>query len=125
MIHNDRLGVLQFVVDHAELFRDQGSVQVTWRLYQGRRLGPFYRLAYRVAGRQRSKYLGKDQTLAEEVERILHEIQTPLREQRWLARMTRDGRRAFKRHKQDLQRELESLGLYVKGNEIRGWRGIA
>ena len=40
-------------------FACQGTVTTSWRTYRGRRLGPYYRLAWRENGRQRSIYLGR------------------------------------------------------------------
>ena len=40
-------------------FARQGSVVASWRVYAGRRLGPYLRLAYREGRRQRSIYLGR------------------------------------------------------------------
>ena len=44
-------------------FARQGPGAATWRTSRGRRLGPYYRLAWRDRGRQRSIYLGRPVTL--------------------------------------------------------------
>ena len=50
--------VRAWIFAHRRLLATQGTVTASWREYQGRRLGPFYRLAYREGNRQRSVYLG-------------------------------------------------------------------
>ena len=49
---------------NARLFAAQGSVVATWRNRGSKRFGPYYRLAYRRHGRQRSIYLGPDEAAA-------------------------------------------------------------
>ncbi len=114
--------VRQVLAEHRALFSAQGSVQCSWRYYQGRRLGPFYRLTYRVAGRQMSFYLGENFGLAAEVEQTLRDLQAERRELRVLERQQAVLRRAFRAHKRNVDRELQKTGGYLKGNEIRGRR---
>jgi hypothetical protein len=115
--------VLRFIADHALILSRHGSVQATWRLYQGRRLGPFYRLVYRSERRQHSIYLGRQEGLAEEVRRLLAEMQAPVRQSRLLARTKRVARQALRGQKRELDQVLHEHGLYLKGHEVRGWRG--
>ena len=64
----ERIAVLQKILAQAELLRHQGAVVATWRTQRGRTSGPFYRLAYRQGGRQRSIYLGRSALLARKAE---------------------------------------------------------
>jgi hypothetical protein len=114
----------QFLRDHADALSQQGSVQRSWRYYQGRRLGPFYRLAYREGGRQCSLYLGSDPTLAEEVLGVLEQMQAPRRHLLETERQLQKIKAQLKSHKRALDGELEQRGLHRKGNEIRGWRHL-
>jgi hypothetical protein len=116
--------VLKFLADHTALFCRQGSVQASWRSHHGKRLGPFFRLAYRHAGTQSAIYLGADAALAEEVRRVLEEMQAPLRERRERDRQLALMRAALKKHKNDLRQALKRLGLVLKGSQIRGWRNL-
>lgn len=113
-----------FAAEAATLAR-QGAVVETWRTHEGRRLGPYYRLAYRSGGRQRSLYLGCDCDLAEEVRRRLATLQAPRRQQRMYAQWGRRVAQGFRLHKQVLRAELAQVGLTLKGNEVRGLRALA
>jgi hypothetical protein len=97
-------------------------VQHSWRYYHGHRLGPFFRLAFRVERKQESLYLGASPRLAAEVRRVLEQLQAPRREQRALARQQGRVRAAFRLHKRVFDHELRKIGLFLKGNEIRGRR---
>jgi len=46
------LRVRAFLQAHKALFANQGTVAATWRTYRGKRLGPYFQLAYRDRGRQ-------------------------------------------------------------------------
>ena len=59
-------------------FARQGSVVASWRVYAGRKLGPYFRLAYREGRRQRSIYLGRCAELARRVRELLAELQGQL-----------------------------------------------
>ena len=48
-----------YVLAHGARFAHQGAVVASWQTYRGRRLGPYYWLAFRDSGRQRSIYLGR------------------------------------------------------------------
>ncbi len=65
-----------------DLFRRQGAIVTTWRFRGPRKLGPYFRLAYRADGRQQSIYLGACSKLVENnaelndaaVEPVLEEV---------------------------------------------------
>ena len=112
-----------FLDQHAVEFAMQGTVVASWRNYKERRLGPYFRLAWRGPdGRQRSRYLGGDPALAAEVERWLTALRAPLEAQCQLAEARLTLRRALRQERALLRRELVSLGLTLKGTEVRGWR---
>ena len=79
--------VSDFVGARAGAFSRQGVVVATWREYEGRRLGPYYRLAWREEGRQRSLYLGCSTWVVEKVRELLAGLQRELREGRVLRRL--------------------------------------
>ena len=78
-----------------DLFARQGSVAATCRYRDGKRIGPYYRLAYREDGRQWSVYLGRAGAVVERVRQILHKLQQPLRQWRMFRRVDRQARAAF------------------------------
>ena len=119
------LSVLKFLWDHPEIFSRQGSVVRTWRLYRSRRLGPYYRLAFREDGRQRSWYLGSSSCLAEEVRKALRQMQAPLRQRRYVDQVLAAACADLQHQKAEFDRRLQERGLQLKGfGEIRGWRNL-
>ena len=73
--------VKRWMETHRDQLSRQGTVVEAYRTYRGRKLGPYYRLAYRDRdGRQRSIYLGASAELAEQVRRLLVECQAELHE---------------------------------------------
>jgi hypothetical protein len=123
-VDQKRRQALQFLADHAAVFCRQGSVQPSWRWYQRKKLGPFFRLVFRDGGTQSSLYLGADKELAAEVRRVLQEMQAPLRERRERDKQLALMQAALQEQKLDFDRQLRRLGLFLKGNEIRGWRSL-
>ena len=107
---------------HPEVFRRQGTILVTWRHHQGRRLGPYYRLAYREGNEQRACYLGSSPQLAGQVRHALQALQEPRRRQRTWRVQWAKSRAALRRQKLQWAAELHKLGLSLKGYEIRGYR---
>ncbi len=78
-INTPRHKALILLADHPDRFARQGAVVASWRTYRGRRLGPYYRLAWRENRRQRSIYLGPGGPLVDEARRRLHQAQTARR----------------------------------------------
>jgi hypothetical protein len=114
--------VTELIESRPDIFSRQGSVVESWRRYGGRRLGPYFRLSFRDGKKQRSVYLGRSITLAEDVRKILTAKQQPIH----LARQCRRARvavaTALRRHKSRWEADLQEYGLESKGFEIRGWR---
>jgi hypothetical protein len=121
-VDQNREQLLRFIGAHAGHLASQGSVHASWRTYQGRRLGPYYRLLFRIDGRQHSRYLGTDPAFADEIRCLLAHMQAPLREGRTLTRCRAQLRAALRLQKRELDGQLRRLGLYLKGSEIRGRR---
>jgi len=94
----------------------------SWREYNGRKLGPYYRLAYREEGRQRSIYLGRCRARVEKVREALDAVQAPRRQERCLRRMKAEAKAGLRAAKAELDRQLRAVGLSLKGFEIRGRR---
>ena len=100
----------------------QGSVVAGWRIYGGRRLGPYFRLAYREGGRQRSIYLGRCAELARRVRELLAELQRPRRQRLLFARLVAQVRASLRSAKAELERRLAVWGIRLEGFEFRGVR---
>lgn len=122
VVDQKRNDLIHFVAEHGALFAAQGSVQESYRLYQGRKLGPFFRLSFREAGKQRSLYIGRDRALAAEINGQLQKLQEPLARARQVDRWLAQCRRSLKLAKLEFRRRLQTHGLRLQGNEIRGWR---
>ena len=114
--------VERFVREHQQQLARQGAVVASWRQYQGRRLGPYYRLVFRDAGRQQTLYLGTDPELAARIRRWLAELQTPARDRRRLRQQYQIMRRGLVRCRAQWQRELNRIGLGLRGSHVCGWR---
>ncbi len=102
------------------LFARQGTVVATWRMHKGNRLGPYYRLAYREDGRQKSIYLGASAWVARQVRWLLARLQTPLRQGRSLERVRAVIRASLRRHQAQAQSLFGALGVQVKGLRYPG-----
>ena len=107
------------------LFSRQGTVIATWRDYQGRKLGPYYRLAWREEGRQCSLYLGASEELAQSVRQLLATLQRRLKENRQWRRLYAASRAACRASRALVNQQIARIGLYLKGSEFRGWRTIS
>ena len=117
-----RQRLLQFIAENASTLAGQGSVRTTWRRRGGKSYGPFYLLVFREHGRQRSRYLGSDAGLADAVRSRLAELQAPLRQLRIQEKILAGLLEQFREGKRRFDEELRAVGLYRRGNEIRGWR---
>ncbi len=116
---------LTLLSNHPDRFAAQGTVVETWRTCRGRRLGPYYRLAWRENRRQRSVYLGRQGALVKEVRRLLQEAQASRRIRREHRRRAALFREQVSRPIRQYIKEMFRLfgnGLYIKGSEIRGIR---
>jgi hypothetical protein len=108
--------------EYAHVLARNGSIVATWRGRGDGRTGPYFRLAFRDKGKQRSLYLGSDPVAVEEIRRWLADLQeTRLRVRR--ERMIRKVlAQELARARMAWRQELEKIGLFLKGHEIRGWR---
>ncbi len=102
--------VRELVLAERGRFALQGSVVAAWRLYAGRRLGPYFRLAYRDGGRQRSIYLGRCVELARRVRELLAGLQRPRRERLLFARLKAQVRASLRSAKAERTHRPERLG---------------
>lgn len=98
-----------------KLFARQGTVVATWRMHNGKRLGPYYRLAYREDGRQKSIYLGASAWVVRQVRWLLERLQSPLRQGRALGRARAMVRASLRRHQAQAQSLFGALGIQVNG----------
>jgi hypothetical protein len=114
--------VRTYLVGRPGLFATQGAVVATSRTYRGRRLGPYFQLAWREAGRLRRLYLGRSLELADRVRELLERLQRPARERRALARLKRQTRAALRRWLDEMRPFLAGWGVEFKGFELRGVR---
>ena len=105
-----------------ELFALQGHVAETWRHRNGKKYGPYYRLGYRLAGRQHSIYLGRASELVEQIRCALQAVQLPHYERRLFRDMERQVRASLRVCRVRVSRLLRPYGLRLKGYEVRGWR---
>jgi hypothetical protein len=94
----------------------------TWRTYRGRRLGPFFRIAYRESEMQKSIYIGNNPELVAAARELLAELQANERARRAVKRLQSATRASLRVAKLAWERDLREVGLHRKGFEVRGWR---
>jgi hypothetical protein len=116
--------LLAKIREAAPVLAATGSIVETWRTYQGRRLGPYYRLAYRESGRQKTIYVGKDAELVAAARSLLEELQVNERIRRTMERQQLAVRVGLRAAKAAWAQELQRSGLTLKGYEVRGWRRL-
>ena len=114
--------VRSYLVARPALFAAQGVVVATSRRYRGRRLGPYFQLAWREAGRQRRFYLGRSLELVDRVRKLLDQLQQPHRRRRLFARLKRQARSALRRWMAEIRPQMAQWGIQLKGFEFRGTR---
>jgi hypothetical protein len=123
-VDQNRNDILRFLSDRPDIFARQGTVRESWRYYGGRRLGPYFKLSYRIGGKQQARYLGSSPEFAAEVRHKLVTMQAELRQQRRRNQELAPWYKAVSSCKQQWQLEVEKLGLRVQGYEVRGYRQL-
>ncbi len=113
---------LRLIDARPELFAVRGHVAASWRRRNGKKYGPYYRLAYRLGGRQLSIYLGRAGELVERVRRRLQAVRMPLIQRRMFQALERQIRASLRVCKPRVSALLRPFGLRLKGYEVRGWR---
>ncbi|MCH7525795.1 MAG: hypothetical protein IID39_00015 [Planctomycetes bacterium] len=114
--------IQRLVESRPDVFQYQGSVVESWREYEGKRLGPYFRLAYRDGNRQRSVYLGRSVQLADAVRKLLEENHQGNVRRRELKRLQRSAKAQLREARCRWEQDLRKIGLYLHGCEVRGWR---
>jgi hypothetical protein len=119
-----RATVAKFFCEFEDDLVGQGSIVTTFRQRSGRRLGPYFKLVCRHAGRQRAVYLGNDPGLVEEVRRRLELLQEATHRRRVLDACCRAVHMQARTAQRQLRMELAKRGLILKGHEVRGRQRI-
>ncbi len=115
---------LDFITNNTHIFAQCGSVVAGYRTRGPTRYGPYYRVAYRIAGRQCSIYLGRCKNLADQARSLLARLQQP-RDYRRLCRKAERARKAtLRRVIRAWQQTVRAYGLDLRGCEVRGWRAL-
>ena len=113
---------LRLIAARPDLFARQGNVAATWRCRDGKRFGPYYRLSYRVDGRQCASLSRPGGALVERVRQALGAQQQAITQYRLFDRLVRQVRASLRIEKIRLRSLLCPFGLRLKGWEVRGWR---
>ena len=108
------LGRLGLAPEDVAALARQGFVAADRRV-GGRR---YFRLCWRAAGQQRTRYLG-DAERASQARRELALLQRERTAERELARLRRDARRLLRASKAELAARLKDRGLHFHGLAIR------
>ena len=115
---------LNFINNNAQIFKNCGSVVAGYRTRGSNRYGPYYRVAYRIAGRQCSIYLGRCKELADRARALLARLQQPRDYCRMCRKADRQRRATLKQVIRRWQQTIRAYGLDLRGCEIRGWRRL-
>ena len=86
--------------------------------YRGER-GPFFKLRFRLQGRQQVKYLGKDPHVAQQIAQELRVLQAPRQLDRELQQLAREARATLRKVKQDLAPLVGAIGRSFHGLVVR------
>jgi hypothetical protein len=107
-----------YILAHPAFFSQQGFIAENYRTRNHRRFGPYYRLTFRHNDRQKSLYLGTSTAGAEEIRRLLADLQRTV-QRRHNSRLLRiQIKRSLRRQKEILRKELAARGYYLKGFQI-------
>ena len=118
------MAALDFITNNTQIFANCGSVVASYRTRGTNRYGPYYRVAYRIAGRQCSLYLGRCKELAGRARELLARLQQPRDYRRMCRKADRQRRATLKRVIRRWQQTIRAYGLDLRGCEIRGWRRL-
>jgi len=113
---------LQLLAARPDTFARHAHIAASWRQRNGKKFGPYYRLAYRDGDRQQSIYLGCAGELVEEVRRRLAVLKRPRTQYQAVQQLQRKIRASLRIDKRNLSSLLVSYGLRLKGFELRGIR---
>ena len=114
--------IQQFIQAHREIFARGGAIVPTWRTYSGKRLGPYYQLAYRDRGRQHWLYLGRSEQLTRQIRELLDSLHRPRDRHRLYRRLQTQARSSLRRVKAHLKEVCAKWSITLKGFEFRGVR---
>ena len=115
---------LDFINNNAATFARCGAVVPTYRTRGDKRYGPYYRVAYRIAGRQCSIYLGRCRELADRARALLAKLQQPRDYRRMRKRADRQRRATLRQIIRRWQQTIRACGLEPRGCDVRGWRRL-
>ncbi len=118
------MSAIDFIRNNAKIFTRCGSVVASYRTRGTSRYGPYYRVAYRVADRQCSIYLGRCSQLAGRARELLARLQQPRNFRRMCRKAERQRRASLRRVIRAWQQTIRAYGLDLRGCEIRGWRAL-
>jgi hypothetical protein len=87
--------------------------------------GPYYRLHFRLDGRQTTRYLGCDSTVIPTLRAELADLQRLTHLDRELGQRCRQARRLLRATKKRLAPDLQRAGYHYHGLDIRRRRGLS
>ena len=97
----------------------QGFVSEEFRDYKGRKLGPYFKLRFRVGHQQRVRYLGKNRERAEQIGKALESFRRSKVIAREVATLAALARKHLRNAKKEMATGLAKDGRYFHGYAIR------
>jgi hypothetical protein len=109
------LADLGLSAEELDVLKHQGFVTAEFR----GRFGPYFRLHFRIAGRQTTRYVGRDPDVAHRIRRELEELQRVERHRRRLDQLAEVARRSLRAAKARLEPLMRAAGWHYHGLAIR------
>jgi hypothetical protein len=107
--------LLPQILAQKELIIRDGTVVASWKTYRGKRLGPYFRVAFRDNRRLRAIYIGRDELLAQLAKALIEELKHPLRQDRYLRQVRQLFRAAWRQSVRETERFVAPLGFRRRG----------
>ena len=110
---------LRLSEDDLSALANQGFITSEYRLRDGQKFGPYFKLRFRKDGRQHVRYLGRDARLAAQVDAALASLQAPVCLAREAASLMAEVRQQLRRAKEKMKPHLTDLGFHYHGYVAR------
>ena len=85
------------LLENKELIARDGCLGAIWKTYRGKRLGPYYRVEFRLNRTTRTIYIGRDEELVKMVREMIDELKQSRREDRLIRQARTAARAALRR----------------------------
>lgn len=113
--NSPHLALLNLTPAEQNALASQGFVAAEYR----RGSGPYFKLRFRLQGRQVVRYLGVNPEFAKRVEKEVAELQRPRRQEQQVRRLNDEAHRQLRHWKQTLEPFVTKQGYHFHGFALR------